>query len=102
MVGISSFLALEPRPCPPPTAARNDPKPRSLAQIEASRKNGAKSLGPRTEAGKAKSAANALKHGLATAPALLAEEDEDAFAQHCLDLEAEYTPSGPTERALVA
>ncbi|MCB1885939.1 MAG: hypothetical protein KDG89_18485, partial [Geminicoccaceae bacterium] len=82
-----------------PAAAR---KPRTPAQIEASRQNGAKGRGPRTEAGKAASSRNALKHGLtATTDVLLPTEDADAFADHCAQVEAEYQPQGPTERALV-
>lgn len=38
---------------------------RSKAQIEASRKNGAKGKGPTSENGKMNSRRNALKHGLA-------------------------------------
>ena len=51
------------------------PAPRSPAQIEASRRNGARSKGPVTEEGKAKASRNALKHGL-TAMHHLVLEDE--------------------------
>ena len=51
------------------------PAARSPAQIEASRRNGARSHGPVTAEGKAKASRNALKHGL-TAMHHLVLEDE--------------------------
>ena len=51
------------------------PAARTPAQIEASRRNGARSRGPITEAGKARASRNALTHGL-TAMQHLVIEDE--------------------------
>jgi hypothetical protein len=51
--------------------------PTSNARAAASRKNGARSRGPKTEQGKARSAQNALKHGL-RAHKYVVLPDEDA------------------------
>jgi hypothetical protein len=51
--------------------------PVSNARAEASRKNGTKSRGPKTLEGKARSAQNALKHGM-RAQKFLVLPDEDA------------------------
>jgi hypothetical protein len=73
----------------------------SNARAEASRKNGARSRGPKTREGKARSARNALKHGMRSAKhVVLPEEDADEFA----DLEAamleELAPVGTLETVL--
>ncbi len=78
------------------------PRPRSQAQIEASRANGAKGRGPTTDEGKAASCRNALKHGLrAAAPVLAPDEDEDAFDGLLADLVEEHAPQDTVEAALV-
>src|SRR4029453_1371963 len=61
----------------PMTAAPacSSPCPRSPAQIEASRRNGARSRGPVTAEGKARASRNALKHGLATLHHLVLEDE---------------------------
>ena len=52
---------------------------RTSNQQAASRANGAKSHGPTTDAGKARSSRNALQHGLNSATVVLPHEDRAAF-----------------------
>ena len=52
-----------------------EPRPRTPAQIEASRRNGARSHGPVTEEGKARASRNALKHDLCAMQHLVLEDD---------------------------
>ena len=55
----------------------------SPAQSEASRANGARSAGPVSEAGKARAALNAVRHGMCGRNFfLLADEDPAEFARH--------------------
>ena len=46
----------------------------------ANKRNAQKSTGPKTEAGKAASAQNAIKHGILNEVALADHEDENLFA----------------------
>jgi hypothetical protein len=73
----------------------------SSARAEASRKNGAKSRGPKTPEGKARSAQNALKHGLrAQKHVVLPEEDVDDFAELEAAMIEELAPVGPLQTVL--
>src|SRR5262245_60319461 len=71
---------------------------RSAKQTEASRLNGAKSRGPRSTEGKARSSRNALKSGLYAKDIVNSAEEQEAFER----LQAEYTerfqPCDPEER----
>jgi hypothetical protein len=75
--------------------------PVSNARAEASRKNGAKSRGPRTFEGKARSAQIALKHGLrAQKYIVLPDEDATEFAALEAALRAELAPVGALQAVL--
>ena len=69
------------------------------AQINANRRNTLKSTGPRTPEGKARSAQNALKHGLAAISphAFLAVEDKPAFERLLAGYMRIYNPQHADE-----
>src|SRR5438067_7232106 len=73
----------------------------SIKQIEANRLNSQKSTGPRTSAGKAVVAANALKHGIfAKSPAIVGE-NTFAFLDLKDALLLRFQPATPEEEILV-
>jgi hypothetical protein len=75
--------------------------PISSARAEASRRNGAKSRGPRTPEGKARSSQNALKHGLrAEKHVVLPVEDAAEFEALAAALIAELAPVGTLQMVL--
>jgi hypothetical protein len=76
-------------------------KPRSAAQIEASRRNGAHSRGPATSAGKAASAQNATTHGLYAKAVVLASESQADFDELRDSFLARFLPADPVELELV-
>jgi len=68
------------------------------AQIDANRINAKKSTGPRTPEGKARSRANALRHGLCGTAILMDCEQEDEFNEIVDDLLEEWQPATATEK----
>jgi len=85
-----------------PSAETPQPNPISEAKLAANRQNGQKSHGAVTDAGKAKSKLNAVKHGLTSAHVLFANPaDAQLYARHAEDYQYFYQPVGPEERALV-
>ena len=82
-------------------AAPRAAAPASNARADASRKNGAKSRGPKTPEGKARSAQNALKHGMRARKYLvLPQEDAAAFAALETAILAELAPIGTLQTLL--
>jgi hypothetical protein len=74
----------------------------SHARAAASRKNGARSRGPKTPEGKARSAKNALRHGLrAQKYVVLPDEDAAEFAALEAALTEELAPAGVLQSVLV-
>ena len=75
--------------------------PVSIRKVEANRRNGQHSTGPKTEAGKQASRVNALKHGLLAKEIVITRgdynEDKQAFAQLLDELEEQFTPVGVAE-----
>ena len=82
-------------------AARSAVVPVGNARAAASRRNGAKSRGPRTPEGKARAAQNALKHGMrAQKYVVLPQEDAAAFAALETAIVAELAPEGVLQTLL--
>ena len=77
--------------------------PRTAAQAEASRSNGARSSGPTTAEGKARSAQNALKHAMRSAGAgLCFMDDLEVYAELHDAVAARVRPRDAAEGMLVA
>jgi hypothetical protein len=70
-------------------------------QTIANQANSKLSTGPKTEAGKARSAENALSHGLTARAIVLPTEDPAAFESHTQKFLDEYQPKTPTETELI-
>src|SRR6476619_896905 len=79
-----------------------EPRPRSPAQIEASRRNGARSKGPGTEVGKARASRNALKHGLTALQHLVLEDEVPDALEALIATVAEETGAASEIEARLA
>ena len=77
------------------------PKPISAAQRAAARANGAKSHGPVTPEGKAKSALNAITHGLTASAIVLTTESKEKYETLLASYLERCDPDGPIENDLV-
>jgi hypothetical protein len=72
----------------------------SPAQAAASAANALLSTGPRTDAGKARSSRNAVKHGLTSKQLVIAPGQEDEFADFHESLFTQLAPEGALEMGL--
>jgi hypothetical protein len=75
--------------------------PTSQKRIEANRRNAARSTGPRTAEGKARSRLNGLKHGLAAKVPVLPGEDAAEFQAHVAAVVESYGPENRVELELL-
>ncbi|MCC6362582.1 MAG: hypothetical protein IT165_03610, partial [Bryobacterales bacterium] len=73
-------------------APTTGPAPKKLSRAEASRINGAKSRGPVTPEGKARSSQNALKHGLASRAVVLFNESHEEYDALLLEYRTLFKP----------
>ncbi|HSB17861.1 MAG TPA: hypothetical protein VLE22_25655 [Bryobacteraceae bacterium] len=73
----------------------------SIRQINANRKNARRSTGPTSDEGKARSASNALQHGLLSRDIVLPDEDAEEFTTLAASYTAQLDPQGPLEEFCV-
>src|SRR3954469_8139568 len=86
-------------PIPQQNAAAR--KPVSPKRLAANRANAAKSTGPRSAAGKAAAAFNAIKHGVASRASLIRGEDPVELKELSDAMERDLRPRGALQRELV-
>jgi hypothetical protein len=73
----------------------------SQQKIDSARANGAKSRGPKTEAGRKASSMNALTHGLYAKGVVLANESPEEYQEMLHAYLQQFQPQGPAEIDLV-
>src|SRR4051794_39457172 len=69
----------------------------SSKQTRANRENAKRSTGPRTDAGKASSSKNAMRHGLLSEASTLPDEDPAEFDAHAAAIKRDLEPVGGLE-----
>src|ERR1700694_5515123 len=72
----------------------------SAARQTANAANAQLSTGPRTPEGKARSSANARKHGLTAAELLIGPEDREEFDALLADYQSDVAPQGAIQQTL--
>ena len=72
-----------------------------LTKTESARINGAKSRGPKTEEGKARSRFNALRHGLAARTVCLTEKERPMFEAMVAAYNERFRPADTVEEDLI-
>jgi len=77
-------------------------RPVSEAKLRANRQNAQKSTGPRTKAGKGRSAKNAIKHSLLSSDLVVPGESEKEYRALYSALEQDWQPTETTEQILVS
>jgi hypothetical protein len=73
----------------------------SEQKLEANKLNALKSTGPRTPEGRAKSALNAIKHGLCAQTVIISSENSDEFRAFAKNLTSDFAPLNQVERNMV-
>src|SRR3954447_10486913 len=79
------------------TAKKLSPEERA----EVSRRNGAKSRGPKTVAGRPTSSRNSTKHGMRAKALVMANEDPEVVAGRIAEWDDHYRPRSPAAQHLV-
>jgi hypothetical protein len=86
--------------CPYPEAERKTTMSASAARQTANTANAQLSTGPRTPEGKARSSANARKHGLTAVELLVGPEDREEFDALLADYQSDVAPQGVIQQTL--
>jgi len=87
--------------CPAPLSPTRRRFVLTPRRIEANRRNAARSTGPRTSAGKARVARNAIKHGFFVAPARWTPQQQRDFQSTYAGLREDFRPNGVGEESCV-